>query len=118
MFATDGEHTFLEASWKVFSLAFLTPLVFHHLLIAVVLIIDIAFTKGYRSISNTKETKKEFYIGLLISLIIPLCWLIPSIVLISQQIIVPQYPFMYLFSEVLGNDGSIVSVDTMTIVFS
>lgn len=106
------------STWMIFRISFLSPLLFQHLLVSVVLISDMIITKGYTPWKQKKENKSDIAIGLAISTIVPLCWAIPSIIAIATTSIVPQYPFMNLFPEVLGRDGTIVENSTLTIVLS
>ena len=101
------DHTTSEAILSILWISFLTPLLFQHLLVAIVLILDMVMTKGYKTLNNKKETKKQWFIGFSISSIIPLAWLLISIIAIAGHILVPQYPFMNLFPHSLQPDGTL-----------
>lgn len=70
---------------------------FQHFLVPIFMINDFVLTKGITSKAK-RWNNKEIAKNTTISIIIPAIWLSLSLILISQNIIPPQYPFMNLFN--------------------
>lgn len=104
----------------ILEMAFVSPLLFQHFLVSIVLIVDMKLTKGYRPEGDKKETGKTFTKALLLSMIIPIAWLLPSIIYIGLGYLTPQYPFMYLFPWVDGapeTTGLIINWIILSMIF-
>lgn len=84
-----------QAILLIIEVMFLTPLLFQHLLVAVVLLLDLIFTKGYRV--EKEETMNDKLKAMGLSMIIPIVWMFLSIIAIETGFIPPQYPFMAIF---------------------
>ncbi len=69
--------------------------IIQHSVVPIFMTRDFFLTKGF--VFNKNEDKISIIKKLTISTIIPLIWLITSLIFISLNIIEPQYPFMNLF---------------------
>lgn len=113
-----NDNGFWLALWITIQAAFLTPLLFQHGLVSIVLIADMKMTKGYSTLNGKKENGREWFLGLLIGSLIPLAWVFLSVSFIATEQLVPQYPFMNLFPDVLGMDGTLHHNSMVTIISS
>ncbi len=110
-----GEYTFIKATWIIFYVAFLTWLLFQHLMVWVVMVLDMVFTGGYRAKNDEKENGKTIIINCAYSTIVPLIWLVLSLFLIGFGVIPPQYPFMDIFNQ--GPILTFINIIILVLIF-
>lgn len=93
-----------DTFYIMFYLIFLSPLLFQHLLVPIVIIVDYFLTKGYQTKGNVKESGRTSLINMLYASIVPLSWFIISLILIGFGAIEPQYPFMNIYGVGIGRE--------------
>ncbi len=86
----------------------------HHFIVPLLMVNDYRITgiNGNNKEENGLWSKKEIVKNTSYSVIIPLIWLILSLILISQNIIDPQYPFMDLF----GVSSNVLAVNIIILI--